>query len=105
MSEENLALDRALRRRFFILGGNPQSPLPRYNLQSFGDSATFGIQDLPADFQKSGGLVVHLDFDAAAPDLGQPLVQWLNRDGHGIRIWCSPDLRARLIDQQNLTAW
>jgi hypothetical protein len=105
MSEQNLALDRSLWRRYFILGGNPQSPLPRYDLQIFGASPVFGIQDLAADFQKSGGLVVHLDFDAPAPDLGQPLVQWLNRDGHGVRIWCSADLRGRLLDQQNLAAW
>jgi hypothetical protein len=105
MSEQNLAVDRAVRRRYFILGGNPQSPLPRYDLQIFSAASSFDIQDVAADFRKSGGLLVHLDFDTAAPDLGQPLVQWLNRDGHGIRIWCSPDLRGRLQDQQNLAAW
>jgi hypothetical protein len=106
LSEEDMALDRAARRRFFILGGNPNAPQPRYDLHLVGATQTFGIHDVSEDFAKSGGVLVWCDFFTPVPaNLGQPLVQRLNPDGHGVRIWCSPDLRAKLLDQGRLDDW
>lgn len=106
MSEQDMALDRVVVRRFFILGGNPHAPQPRFDLRIYGYSQVFGIQDLTNDFAKSGGVLVFFDgLNPVPTNLGEPVVQRLNADGHGVRIWCSADLRAKLLDQDHLDDW
>jgi len=106
LSEENMIIERGNRRQWFILGGRQELPEPRYDIRVFDDSVVFGVQDVSADFHRTGGVVVCDDAVGTMPaDLGQPAVQWVNSDGNGVRVYCSPDVLARLLEPENLNAW
>jgi hypothetical protein len=75
LSEVNLALERANRRCFFILGSRQSVPEPRYDLRVFESGPVFGIRDLPAVFAQTGGVVVIRSpaSDPITQSLGDPV--------------------------------
>jgi len=95
LSEENLAQERGNRRGFFILGSRSDLPDPRFDVRVFKGSPIFGVQDIAADFAKSGGVVVWRG-TAPPPELGSPVVQWTNSAGEGCFICCGADVLPRL---------
>ncbi|HVI77872.1 MAG TPA: hypothetical protein VM715_06855, partial [Candidatus Acidoferrum sp.] len=98
LSEVNLALERANRRCFFILGGCDWVAAPRYDVRVFQSGPVFGIRDLPTVFGQTGGVVVVRSSreDPLVQQLGKPDVAWLNSGGDGTRIYCSADVQGRL---------
>ena len=99
LSEENLAQERGNRRSWFILGGHTNLPNPRYDVRLVNASPIFGVRDLSAALREKGGVVIWRTCDVAPPpELGAPLAQWLNRAGVGVSIFCTPEVRTRLLD-------
>jgi hypothetical protein len=98
LSDVNLAVERANRRFMFILGSRPWIDAPRYDARVFESGPVFGVRDLPARFRETGGVVVLRGpaSDPLAQALGSPEIAWLNRVGDGTRVYCSPDLVAKL---------
>jgi hypothetical protein len=83
-------------RRWFILGsGTRITTRPRYDVRVFSEGPIFGVQDPVAGLQRTGGVLVWRFGDPPA-NAGKPVVQWVNSKGQGVRVYCSPDLRARL---------
>jgi hypothetical protein len=99
LSEENLIQERANRRKWFILGGHTDLPIPRYNIKLVAGSPVFGIHDLDAAMKSHGGVLIWRDGFPIAPPafLGQPVMQWTSRQGSGVRVYCSPELRATIF--------
>jgi hypothetical protein len=94
LSEENLIQERANRRKWFILGGKKDPSIPRYDIRMVMSSPVFGIHDLDSAMKQHGGVLIWRDgYDMPIPNLGPPLVQWLNADRTGVRIFCTPDVR------------
>jgi hypothetical protein len=91
LSEENLIQERGNRRKWFILGGQTDLPIPRYDVRVVLSSPVFGIHDLDAALKSHAGILLWRDgYDIPTPDLGPPLVRWLNRDGKGVKIFRVP---------------
>jgi hypothetical protein len=105
-SEANMVVERGLRREWFILGSRSSIPDPRYDIRVFSESVVFSVKDISAAYHGSGGVLICNDVEGQMPtDVGTPVVQWLNSQGQGIRIYCSPDILPRLIDTQHLQEW
>ncbi|MGA3067008.1 MAG: hypothetical protein ABSF29_09195 [Tepidisphaeraceae bacterium] len=98
LSEANLLLERSNRRGWFILGSRTDLPDPRYDIRLVLTSPIFGVQDLQTAMRQQGGILVWRESGSnlKKPDLGPPLVQWLNQDGYGTSIYCTPDVRAKI---------
>jgi hypothetical protein len=97
LSEENLVQERGNRRSWFIRGGHSDLPVPRYDIHPVYGSPVFGVQDLSAALKAQGGIVIWRIGDQAPPaELGAPVTKWLNRDGTGVCVYCTPDVRSRL---------
>jgi hypothetical protein len=98
LSEVNLALERANRRCFFILGSRQWIPEPRYDTRVFESGPVFGIRNLPAVFSETGGVVVIRGpaSDPITQSLGNPTISWVNESGDGTRIFCSADVTKNL---------
>ncbi len=106
LSEENMIQERGNRREWFILGGLPKLQEPRFDIRVIMSSPVFGVQDASAEFRRTGGVLIWDDFDGRSPDgLGQPVVQWVNGDGKGVRVYCSSEVAARFLDAGDLGAW
>ena len=106
LSEGDMIPERGLRREWFILGSRIQLPDPRYDIRIFADSVVFHVPDLAAEFKKTGGVLICNDADGNMPtNVGTPVVQWLNRHGRGVRIYCSADVMAQLKDPDRLAEW
>lgn len=82
-SEENLWLERADRRRWFLLGSSVDHQRPRYDVRLYLGSPTFGVQDVFAESRKTGGFIVYRG-PRPAPDAGNVRKEWLARDGSGV---------------------
>jgi hypothetical protein len=97
LSEVNLALERANRRFLFILGARQWISIPRYDMRVFETGPAFGVRDVVATFQQTGGVVLLRGpaEDPIAQSLGQPTVAWLNSRGIGTRIFCSPNIQLK----------
>jgi hypothetical protein len=95
LSEENLLLDRLNARRWFILGGSPWEPRPRFDIRFFDYSPTFGVRNLLEEFRKTGGVAVFRN-GRARDEFGEPAVKWTDATGWGTYIYCSPGLKGRL---------
>ena len=88
LSEENLIQERGNRRKWFILGGQTDRPSPRYDVKVVLSSPVFGIHDLNTALKAHDGILLWRDgYDIPTPDLGPAIVQWLNRDGRGVKIY------------------
>jgi len=101
MSEDNLCLDRAICRRWFILGGGSQAQ-PRYDLRPFDISKTFGLHssEIAEAFKRTGGVLIWRTAAAPAPptDLGEPFVKWVNTYGNGTLLYISDNVRRKLLN-------
>jgi hypothetical protein len=89
-SEENMIVERGIRREWFILGDDDSSD-PRFDIRVFTESPVFGIKADPASieaaYKSTGGiLIAPANYDDA---LGPPIIEWLNSKGDGVRIYCS----------------
>jgi hypothetical protein len=105
-SENDMVVERGLRREWFILGSRPAIPDPRYDIRVYVDSVVFRINDVAGEFKRTGGVLVCNDDDGAMPtDVGTPVVQWINSQARGVRIYCSPDVLPKLLDSEHLQAW
>jgi hypothetical protein len=105
-SENDMVVERGLRREWFILGSRPAIPDPRYDIRVYSDSVVFRIEDVPAEFKRTGGiLVTNHASGALLTDVGTPVIQWINSEGDGMRVYCSPDVLERLKDRENLDTW
>lgn len=103
LSEENLIQERSNRRKWFILGGRTDLPIPRYNVRLVAGSPVFGIHDLSAAMKDQSGVLIWRDgYHIEPPDfLGPPLRVWGGSGGPEVRAYCTPDLRARLAENPN----
>jgi hypothetical protein len=105
-SEENMIIEKGLRREWFILGSRPFISDPRYDIRTFSESVVFGVKDVSAEFKRTGGVLICDDFQGIMPtDVGPPVAQWLDAYGKGIRIYVSPDVAGSLKDKENVAAW
>lgn len=98
LSEVNLSLERANRRFLFILGGRQRVDAPRFDTRVFEAGPAFGVRDVANVFKQTGGVVVLRGppEDPLVPLLGSTTITWLNRSGAGTRIYCSPEVAAKL---------
>lgn len=101
MSEDNLCLDRAIHRRWFILGGGSQAR-PRYDLRLFDVSKTFGLHgsEIAQIFERTGGVLIWRTAERGmpSPDLGKPFIKWVNTHENGTLLYLSDDVRGNLLD-------
>ncbi len=105
-SEDNMIVEKGLRREWFILGSRPFIPDPRFDIRIFSESVVFSVKDISAEFKRTGGILVCNDADGVMPsDVGTPIAQWLDYQGLGVRIYCSPDVFKQLKDRQDLRDW
>jgi hypothetical protein len=94
LSEENLVQERGNRRKWFILGSQTKSPIPRYDIHVVLSSPVFGIRDLDAALKEKGGVVLWRDgFDLPVPKLGILIRQWTSPSGDSVKIYCTPDAK------------
>lgn len=106
LSEGDMIPERGLRREWFILGSRTQLPDPRYDIRVFADSVVFSVLDIGTEFRKTGGVLIRNDGEGKTlTDVGSPVVQWVNRYGRGVRIYCSADVLAQLKDADHLADW
>jgi len=100
MSEENLVQEHGNRRRWFMLGGTFDPAVPRYVIHLIHPGPVFPVQDadLPAEFARTGGVVLWADaFRGPAPAaLGLPLTT-INADGDHWLVFSSGDLAANIM--------
>jgi hypothetical protein len=101
LSEDNLCMDRAKSRRWFILGGG-SGMLPRYDVRPFDICKTFGIHssEIAETFKRTGGVLIWRTAAPAPPppELGEPLIKWVNTHGNGTLLFVSPDIRGKLLN-------
>ncbi len=95
LSDQNMVVERANVRRWFILGSRAQLAGPRFDLRRYQNSATFGVQDPVPAFLKTGGLLLWRG-SGPAMGLSNPVKTWTNAAGNGTYLYCSPELRSRL---------
>ena len=95
LSEEGMISERSNRRGWFLLGGRPQEPAPRYDIRFLKGFTIYGVQDIAAEFAKTGGVVLWRDEEPNRA-LGAPEAQWANKRGRGTYIYVSPDVKAKL---------
>lgn len=105
LSEDNLCKDRAICRRWFILGGG-ESSRPRYNVILAPMSTTFGLtrRTVWPAFQKTGGVLIWPTRASGPPEdlpagIGEPFMKWVNSQGDGVWLYVSPDLRKQIAGQ------
>jgi hypothetical protein len=93
MSQDNLAMDQGICRRWFILGGG-KSPRPRYDVRLLG---LYPNVDFP-DFKKTGGVLLWRTVAGRKPPegLAEPTMKWVNEKGYGTMVYVSPDLLKNL---------
>lgn len=91
LSEENMVLNRALRRRWFILGGGADAKRPRFDVRIRSSVPPFDITPdrLVGEFKKTGGVVIVRG--EPFPELGEPAQEWTNGGGRGTFLYCSPE--------------
>ena len=101
LSEENLVQERANRRKWFILGGRTDLPVPRYDVRVVLSSPVFGIHDLNAAMKSHGGVLIWRDgFHVNPPEfLGQPVMKWESAKGTGVWIYATDDVREKIRDR------
>jgi hypothetical protein len=107
-SEEDMIMEKGIRRVWYILGGRTDLPDPRYDIRTFSDSPIYSmnVSEVSAAFKATGGVIICYDANGVMPtDLGTPSIEWVNGEGRGCRIYCSPDMSSRLKDPQDLGAW
>jgi hypothetical protein len=101
MSEDNLCMDRAICRRWFIMGGGSQA-LPRYDVRPFDISTTFGLHgsEIGEEFKRTGGVLIWrtASTERLPPELGEPFVKWVNSYGNGTLLFVSPDIPEKLLN-------
>ncbi|HUB27897.1 MAG TPA: hypothetical protein VL992_20905 [Tepidisphaeraceae bacterium] len=99
MSEENMVQERGNMRRWFILGSAAgDTTSPRYVFRPLVSSPVFGVQNISAEFAKTGGVVIwRPSLDGAPPaEWGNPITSLPSADGTGALVFCSSDLRPRI---------
>jgi MFS family permease len=97
LSQENMLVELALRRGFFILGSRSDIKRPRYDIRVYQSSPVFSIQDLPTEFARTGGVILWegARSDSSMPDMA-PTVDWPSREGdEGTYIYCK---NVKLVD-------
>jgi hypothetical protein len=101
MSEDNLCMDRAICRRWFILAGGGQER-PRYDLRPFNMGTTFGLHapEIGKVFKETGGILIWrtATTERLPSGLGEPLVKWVNSYGNGTLVFVSDDVRQKLLN-------
>jgi hypothetical protein len=106
-----MIVERGLRREWFILGTLPFLPEPRFDVRIFAESTVFSVTvvsspDISTTYRRTGGVLICNNAEGVMPtDVGTPVVQWINSQNQGIRIYCSPDVVNKLRDQEHLQAW
>jgi hypothetical protein len=107
-SEEDMILEKGIRRGWYILGSRPTLDVPRYDIRIFNDSPIYSMSqdDVAEMYRKDGGVLIDYDNHGPPPkDVGAPVIEWVNAQGYGCHIYCSGDVMAHLIDAQNISAW
>jgi hypothetical protein len=95
LSDENLVQERGNRRGLFILGSRPGYDAPRYDIRLYNSSPVFGVHDIATEFARTGGVVIS-QRGTGLSELATPTASWVNRDGVGSFVYCSPDVKMRL---------
>jgi hypothetical protein len=95
LSEENMIVERVERRGWYILGSRAWLPDRRYNIHIYGQSMVFGSTYPLPEFTKIGGVLIWRGAPLAG--LSEPVAKWVNSEGYGTYIYCSADIRPRLI--------
>lgn len=87
LSEEHMYLDRAIRRRFYILGAPYAPERPRYRLGIVSDGTMFDLSSRAAIdlLCAEGGVYIHNG--PAIPRLGTPTATWLDHSLRGTYIY------------------
>jgi hypothetical protein len=95
LSEENMLVERGLRRRWYILASRSWLRDPRFDIRLFDSSRVFDVVDPWPDFAKTGGVVIWRGF-APAEYAGTPVVKWTNGAAVGTYVYCSADIRGKM---------
>ena len=90
MSEDPMQLERASRRRWFILGAPLASGRPRYDIRLVGVGSVFGLSvDAVVDqLCKEGG--VYISNGAPIDRLGPPSMAWRSAGQHQLAVYFVP---------------
>lgn len=82
LSDEDMLVERGQRRRWFILGSRTDIHRPRFDLRLFNTSPIFGVHDLPAEFARTGGVILWRGnrFDPMVAKL-TPAISWTKPGG------------------------
>jgi|GEM_PF-1066352 len=96
MSEENMISERGNRRGLFILGGQKNRPDPRFDIRLYQSSPVFSIRRMEDEWPKTSGVLIWHGVDVPE-HYGKPVAAWVNRFGQGTYIYCTPDVRPKLI--------
>jgi hypothetical protein len=95
LSDEGMISERGNRRGWFILGGRPQAPEPRYDIRFLSGFTIYGARDIAAELAKTGGVVLWRE-PWPCRGLGAPVAQWTDRQGRGTYVYASPDVKVKL---------
>ncbi|MCS7034940.1 MAG: hypothetical protein NZ561_13260 [Phycisphaerae bacterium] len=90
-SEDIMAKERCYVRPWYILGGRPEVPIPRFDVRRYGDSITFGVWDPIPEF-RNGRCVIVVKGKRVDEQLGKPAAEWTSPRGWGTFVYVAPDV-------------
>lgn len=97
LSEENLIQERGNRRRWFILGGRPQTEAPRFDIKIISGGSPFDItpDEAIVEFERTGGVFIWRQarqpaFRQLRKEMGVPKVSWTDRNGQATLVYYEP---------------
>lgn len=94
LSEENMLVEKGLRRGWFILGSRGDIARPRYDIHYYWASLVF-VHDVRKEFDKDGGVIL-LRGRKDSPEVAglTPVAQWDSPGKqYGVYIFASPDVK------------
>ncbi len=95
LSEENMIVERVERRGWYILGSRAWLADRRYDIHLYGQSMVFGSHDPLPEFKTIGGVLIWRG--GPLEGVSDPVAKWGNASGEGTYIYCSADVRPRLM--------
>jgi hypothetical protein len=87
MAADRMAADLGNRRRFYILGGPGETDRPRYDLRLVSYGGFFDLKPKTAIEQLCSEGGVYLHSGPPIPELPQPAISWVRRDGNSTFIY------------------
>ncbi len=101
LSEENMIQERGNRRRWFILGADPQNELPRFDIKIISGGSPFDLTPVEAmsRFAEAEGAFIlrqsrQPEFQRPLDMLGVPRVKWTDGNGQTVSVFYRPQAKS-----------